>query len=312
MRLINQENGDMGMEGLCEEKYRMSFPEAFGDESHVAEALRYCLRHPGGMIRSKLCYQACMIHGIDQEAALNLATGIEYLHTASLIFDDLPCMDDAAMRRGFPTVHSLYSEDSSLLAALAMINRGYTMLWQGMQGFGLQERMEATKYMDQCLGIHGILGGQSLDLHMKKNASAREVMHVANLKTVSLLKLSLVLPSILKGAGEVRDLERLSLYVGLAYQVMDDLKDVISTVQGAGKTVRQDQARGRPNIAISEGLASSEKRLAWYLNRSELIIKKLVGQDKGYVFLASLRKHFDKSAEKSLMPVDYNVKTGTL
>lgn len=312
MRLISQDAGDQGFEALCEEKFRMSFPEAFGDESHVAEALRYCLRHPGGMIRSRLCFQACQIQGFEQAASLNLATGIEYLHTASLIFDDLPCMDDAAMRRGFPTVHSLYSEDSSLLAALAMINRGYSLLWQGMQGFGMQEREKASKYVDHCLGIQGILGGQSRDLHMKKNASAKEVMRVANEKTVSLLKLSLVLPSILSGSEDVRELERLALYVGLAYQVMDDLKDVMSTVQGAGKTVRQDQAKGRPNIAISEGLASSEKRMSWYLHRSETVIKRLVEKDKSYVFLASLRKHFDKSAEKALMPVDYNVKTGTL
>ena len=107
----------------CDTAFRESLPESKCDDSPVSEAVRYCLRHPGALVRAQLACQTCLTVGMEEAAALSLATGVEYLHTASLIFDDLPCMDDALERRGFPTLHTIYGEDSAVLAALALVNR---------------------------------------------------------------------------------------------------------------------------------------------------------------------------------------------
>jgi geranylgeranyl diphosphate synthase type II len=293
MKLIDDLAGDNPVWIKCDHAFRQSLPESFTDDSPVSEALRYCLRHPGAMVRSQLAYQTCLTVGISEEDALSLATGVEYLHTASLLFDDLPCMDDAMERRGFPTVHAIYSEDSSILAALAMVNRGYTLLWSAMQGQDETMRRQAADYLDRCLGVHGILGGQSRDVHMASDASSADVIRVAYGKTVSLVKLTMAFPAMLGGAGETRDLELLATYWGLAYQVSDDLKDVCATSQSTGKTVRQDEAKGRPNIAVCEGVPRAVSRMFHYVEKGDAVLDRLVKRRKEWVFLSSMRKRFE-------------------
>ncbi len=277
----------------CDEAFRHSLPEAMGDDAPVSEALRYCLRHPGALVRAQLAYQVGCTVGLGEEEALHLATGVEYLHSASLIFDDLPCMDDAMQRRGFPAVHAVYPKDSAILAALAMVNRGYSLIWKSMRGQGDEAISVASDYLDQCLGLSGILGGQSRDVHMSPDAHSAEVMRVAYGKTVSLLKLTMAFPAFLGGAKEARDLERLAIYWGLAYQVSDDLKDVCDTSDATGKTVRQDELKGRPNIAVCEGIAPAVNRMYHYVKKGDLVLKRLIQERPEWRFLSVMRSRFE-------------------
>jgi len=281
--------------GKCDQAFRQSLPESFQDESPASEALRYCLRHPGSLVRAQLAYQTGITSGLSEDDALSLATGVEYLHTASLLFDDLPCMDDAMERRGFPTVHAIYGLDSAMLAALGLVNRGYGLIWAAMQSAPETTRRLSGAYLDQCLGMTGILGGQSRDVHLASNAGAKDVVRVAYGKTVTLVKLTLAFPAMLGSAAseeEAKDLERLSTYWGLAYQVSDDLKDVCSLAQKTGKTVRQDEEKGRPNIAVCDGVSKAVRRMNHYVSRGDAVLARLVEVNPAWQFLSTMRGRF--------------------
>ncbi|MBT8045141.1 MAG: polyprenyl synthetase family protein [Verrucomicrobiae bacterium] len=311
MKLINEATGLNPIAEKCDQAFRQSLPESFIDDSPVSEALRYCLRHPGALVRAQLAFQTCLTVGIEEDAALQLATGVEYLHTASLLFDDLPCMDDALERRGFPTVHSIYAQDSAILAALALVNRGYTLLWSGMQDQDKPSRMKAANYLDQCLGVCGILGGQSRDVHMTAAATSKEVIRVAYGKTVSLVKLAMAFPAILGAANETRDLELLATYWGLAYQVSDDLKDLCSSSQSTGKTVRQDAEKGRPNIAVCEGVPKAVNRMFHYVAKGDAVLERLVVQRREWIFLSAMRKRFESELTLWQQEAEELAMTGT-
>lgn len=277
----------------CDRAFRESLPESFADDAPVSGALRYCLRHPGALVRAKLAFQTGSAVGLKDGDALSLATGVEYLHTASVLLDDLPCMDDAVERRGFPTTHAIYGEDCAILAALALVNRGYSLVWSAMQGQGEGSRRVAADYLDRCLGVGGILGGQSRDLRMPAPATSPGVMRIAYGKTVSLVKLAMAFPAVLANAPEARDLELLATYWGLAYQVSDDLKDVCSSSQSTGKTVRRDEANGRPNIAICEGVIPAVGRMSHYVDKGEGVLRRLVEKRRDWTFLSAMRMRFE-------------------
>jgi len=120
------------------------------------------------------------------------------------------------------------------------------------------------RYIEQCLGVRGLLNGQSLDLHYSRLPHDRETtQRIARGKTVSLIRLTLVLPALLGGASanDIRLLERISVYWGLSYQIVDDLKDVRHNATETGKTVARDLLLDRPNIAIAVGIPAAIERL---------------------------------------------------
>ena len=232
-------------------------------EPRMAAAMKDILAHPGSLVRAVVAYLIGLEMGVPEEAARAMACGIEYLHTASLIFDDLPAMDDARLRRGAACVHVVHGESIAMLAALALVNRGYAMIWQGISRATPQRRIQAGEWVDGRLGLCGVIGGQAYDLSgWRGDQTAAEVSEVAARKTGDLLRLCLVLPAIVgRGtAREIQMLDRLALLRGLAYQAADDLKDVISPEESSGKTAGRDQELGRPNLVAAEGLPAALRR----------------------------------------------------
>lgn len=232
-------------------------------EPRLASALQDVLARPGSMVRATLAYLTAITMGVTEEKARALGCGIEYLHTASLIFDDFPAMDDARMRRGATCVHITHGEAVATLAALALINRGYMLLWQGIGGANAKRREMAGEWVDSRLGVAGVLGGQAYDLSgWRGGQTAAEVSAVAAKKTGDLLRLTLVLPAIVGNATarEIRLLDRLAALRGLAYQAADDVKDVISPLEDSGKSGGRDEELGRPNLVAAEGLPAVLKR----------------------------------------------------
>ncbi|MEO7099283.1 MAG: polyprenyl synthetase family protein, partial [Luteolibacter sp.] len=121
-------------------------------EPRMAAALQDILARPGSLVRAATAYMLAVEMGVPEDGARALGCGVEYLHTASLVFDDLPAMDDARMRRGAACVHVVHGEGLAMLAALAMINRAYTMLWQGISHADPQRRASAGAWIDGRLG----------------------------------------------------------------------------------------------------------------------------------------------------------------
>lgn len=156
----------------------MPLPAAL--EPHFEGSLRYVLDNPGSLIRPRLVYQMATAYGLDTYAARELATALEYFHTASLLFDDLPCMDDARERRNVLCTHLLFGEESAILTALALINRAYALTWRAVAGFPRSVQDRALAFVEDCLGVGGLLNGQSFDLHYASSPRTLETTeHVA-------------------------------------------------------------------------------------------------------------------------------------
>jgi geranylgeranyl pyrophosphate synthase len=244
-----------------------------------------------------MVFQVATAYGLDATPARDLAIALEYFHTASLLFDDLPCMDNASERRGVPCVHLAYGEAGAILAALALINRAYALIWRAVSCASPQVQSQALAYIEQCLGVNGLLNGQSLDLHYATLPHNRETTErIARGKTVSLIRLTLVLPAMLGGASarEIQLLERTALYWGLGYQMVDDLKDVLGTAADAGKTVARDILLDRPNVASAMGIPRAVLRLTRFIHLGDTTLRRLLKSRPGLSFLGKLRSGLEE------------------
>jgi geranylgeranyl pyrophosphate synthase len=283
--------------------FRSSMPLPAAIDPNFEEALRYVLDHPGSLIRPRMVYQVAMAFGMYDEAARELAIALEYFHTASLVFDDLPCMDNALERRGVPCVHFEFGEAGAILVALALVNRAYALCWRAVYAASSQSacallaQPQALAYLEQCLGVEGLLNGQSLDLcyatlpHTRKTTES-----IARGKTVSLIRLTLVLPAMLGSASarEIQLLERMSLYWGLAYQMVDDLKDVLDSPGSAGKTVAHDILLDRPNSAAATGIPAAVERLTRFIRLGNNTLAWLLESRQELSFLETLRSGLEE------------------
>ncbi len=273
-----------------------SFSHGLGPMSRVeprlSAALGDILSRPGSMVRAVVAYLIGIEMGMAEEAARALACGIEYLHTASLVFDDLPAMDDARTRRGAPCLHVAHGESVAMLAALALINRAYAMIWQGVRRAPAERRALAGDWVDARLGTHGVIGGQAHDLRgWRGEQSAADVSEVAARKTGDLLRLTLVLPA-LCGRGSEREiqlLDRIGMLRGLAYQAADDLKDVLCPDEETGKTSGRDQEMGRPNLILAEGFQATLMRFKRLRAVGDRMQAALPGESNRWDMLTPLR-----------------------
>jgi geranylgeranyl pyrophosphate synthase len=198
------------------------------------------------------------------------------------VFDDLPAMDDARERRGRPCPHVTQGEAPAMLGALALITRAYALLWEVLGTLPAERRAAAGKLVSACLGSEGILDGQARDLGFggtgpENPDPAEAVLRVARGKTVSLVRLALVLPALAGGAGAeaLQLLERLASAWGLAYQVLDDFKDLLMSREETGKSTARDRLLGRPNLPAAVGPGAAMARLEGMLAEGEEALDSL-------------------------------------
>jgi geranylgeranyl diphosphate synthase type II len=268
-------------------------------EPHLREALGQVLRNPGSLIRPEIVLDISLGYGLSEIDATDLAIGLEYFHTASLLFDDLPTMDDAVERRGIPCLHVEFGDAGSILAALALINRAYALTWRAVSSSLPERQSKALAYVERYLGVGGLLNGQSMDLQYATLPHDRQTTEqIAKGKTVSLIRLTLVLPAILGGAStsEVQILERIALYWGLSYQIVDDLKDVLQSSADAGKTVSRDLSLDRPNVALVIGIDGAVERLTRLIGLGDRMLRRLIALRPGVSFLENLRTELGEEA----------------
>ncbi len=276
------------------------------------QALSHVLAHPGNLARPRLSLQIGLAYGAEKKSTLDLAVALEYFHSASLLFDDLPCMDDAAMRRGVRCVHRLYGEPAAILAALALINRAYGLVWSAMRGVSAEPQAKIFEFLNDRLGVDGLLNGQSLDLSFQTcNRGLTEAERVARSKTVPLIEVALVLPAILGRAPrrEIQLLQRLSVCWGLAYQLADDLKDILVAQSETGKSTERDGRLGRPNTALVIGVPAAVDRLSRLIHAGDRVMERLLCARPSLNFLrefrAILRDELTKAIEEAgAIPID--------
>jgi geranylgeranyl diphosphate synthase type II len=264
-------------------------PVAPATENQLQAAVREAVGHPGGLVRPHLAWETGRAVGLAEPEALRLACALEYFHTASLLLDDLPCMDNARERRGRPCTHRVHGEATAILAALALINRAHLLVGVVLASWPAERRVVGQLLVDACLGARGLLDGQARDLGFAREPrTAAAVARIARQKTAALFQLALQLPA-LGGAvtpGEWSGLGRLSLYWGLAYQVADDLADVLASAAETGKTGGQDARQQRPNLALQLGIPAARRRLQRLVRQGAATRAHLQAIDSRWNFLA--------------------------
>ena len=279
-----------------QESFRASLPLPLLLDSRFEDSLRHVLSNPGSMVRPRMVHRLGGAYNLRSETAHNVAIALEYFHTASLVFDDLPCMDNAVERRGAPCVHVQFGEATAILSALALINRAYALIWRAVAACPEDGRHHVMTYIEKRLGVEGLLNGQSLDLHYSALPHTRETTErIARGKTVSLIRLTLVLPAMLGGAParEIQLLERIAVCWGLGYQAIDDLKDVLQSASETGKTAARDELLDRPNIARAIGVCAAVERLERLLRVGDLTLQRLLVHRPALSFLSSLRSDLE-------------------
>ena len=212
----------------------------------LAEAMRYSLLAGGKRIRPMLVLEFCRISGGDVRAALPVACAIEMLHTYSLIHDDLPCMDDDELRRGRPTNHVVFGECTATLAGDALQAEAFgTILRSSLPA---KNRADCAEILANAVGLDGMCGGQYLDmLGEGKLLSEQELTEINSRKTGALL-IAACQMGVAAAGGTEAQLEAAALYgasLGMAFQIRDDMLDVLSTAEELGKPIGSDQQESK-------------------------------------------------------------------
>lgn len=204
----------------------------------------YSLMAGGKRLRPILCLASCTATGGNPEGAMPTAIALEMLHTATLIHDDLPAMDNDDFRRGKPTNHTVFGEDMAILAGDALMTYSLEYVITNTDA-PAEQRLRVVHMLLHAIGVHGAMGGQSDDLSSSSrgdiNLTALEAMHTK--KTGALLVASVVTGAILAGADEniIGCLSRYGERIGLAFQIIDDILDSTSTLDELGKTPHKDE-----------------------------------------------------------------------
>jgi geranylgeranyl pyrophosphate synthase len=219
------------------------------------EAVRYAVFPGGKRWRPMFTLLAAQLVGGSAQQAMPAACAVEFLHTSSLILDDLPSMDDADLRRGRPALHLQFGEGIAVLASLALLNQAYALLACvrcDRKSYVADLICEATR----CIGSEGMIGGQAADLEMRSSVVNAEALASRNLKTTALTRLMMTCGAMAVGAneGDVAALAQFGESLGAAYQVYDDLLDEIGERETLGKTIRQDERHLLPGFVAELGV----------------------------------------------------------
>lgn len=234
-------------------------------QKQLFEAVEYSLLGGGKRIRPILTLEFCRMCGADWKKAAPFAAAIEMIQTYSLIHDDLPCMDDDDLRRGRPTNHKVYGEAMAVLAGDALLTDAFMIAATAES----ENVSTAIQILAHNAGSLGMVGGQVLDISSEqRELSEAEVLDIQSRKTGALINAACVL-GVIAGGGSEAQLEAAARYaaaLGLAFQIRDDVLDVIGNTQEMGKAVGTDAAKN--TFVRLYGLEKAEALVQTYTNQA--------------------------------------------
>ena len=233
------------------------FPQA-----KLAESMRYSLLAGGKRIRPMLVLEFCRISGGDVEQALPVACAIEMLHTYSLIHDDLPCMDDDELRRGRPTNHVVYGECTAVLAGDTLQAEAFGTILRSQ--LPAERRARCAEILAGAAGIDGMCGGQYLDMSWEgRELSEQELTEINSRKTGALLVAACQMGVAAAGGNQLMMAAagHFGAALGMAFQIRDDMLDVLSTDEELGKPVGSDEKENKNTYMVLMGKEGCEKTI---------------------------------------------------
>lgn len=234
----------------------------------LRSAVSYALLGPSKRVRSVIVHLvACGLSRVDP-IAKQVGAAVEMVHTASLILDDLPCMDDATIRRQRPATHIVYGEATSILASIALLNRAFGIL-AGLDIPEAATRLRLIEILENAVGWNGLVAGQELDILGNVDGDRASAEHLNWLKTGVLFCAAAEMGGVLRGldADQLTHIRDFARELGLAFQMADDIIDRTATAQEAGKDVGQDL--NKTNVVNLLGIEASRQACADHLARAD-------------------------------------------
>lgn len=228
----------------------------------IHDAMRYSLLAGGKRVRPVLCIAACELVGGDEATAMPAACAMEMIHTMSLIHDDLPCMDNDDLRRGKPTNHKMFGEETAILAGDALLSFSFEHVAKATKNVSPERVVRAIAELGSAVGAAGLVAGQIVDIESEgKQVSLKDLEYIHINKTSKLLEAAVVCGAILGGADD-ENIERVRKYarcIGLLFQVVDDILDVTKSSEELGKTAGKDLISDKATYPKLMGIDEAKK-----------------------------------------------------
>ena len=264
-------------------------PAEEGHQKTIFEAMNYSMQAGGKRLRPLLMHEVYKMFGGTGKEIEPFMAAIEMIHTSSLIHDDLPCMDNDELRRGKPTTWKVYGYDMAVLAGDALMIYAFETSAKALAlGADAAAVVKAMGILAQKTGIYGMIGGQTVDVELTGKPVPREKLDfIYRLKTGALLEASMMIGAVLAGATEeqVQIVEAIAADVGLAFQIQDDILDVVSTAEVLGKPVLSDEKNEKTTYVTLEGLEKAKADVKMISDRACDTLMGLPGEKE---FLSQL------------------------
>ncbi len=244
---------------LVNEALLKHIPPCRDGQDEVAEAMRYSLINGGKRLRPILCIEFAKACGSTALDALDFACAVEFVHTYSLIHDDLPCMDDDDFRRGKPSCHKKFGEATALLAGDALLTHAFEII--ASSTLSAEKKANAVLLLSQKAGVDGMIGGQIIDLkYESENPDLKQLLSVHRLKTGALIAAACLLGCIAAGADDMKlkAAYNFAYKLGIAFQIKDDILDVVGDSAVLGKPVGSDAENEKTTYVSLIGLEKSQ------------------------------------------------------
>lgn len=252
----------------------------------LQESINYSLYSGGKRIRPLFAFVVGHIFNVPREKLASLACALEMIHTASLIMDDLPHMDDAATRRGKPANHIVFGQDVASLASIGLLTRAYeVVLADG--GLGADTKVRVVRTLANVVGVDGLVGGQFVDLTFANQAMEYGTLeYIHKHKTAALFVASGTTAAIIGDASaeEIGAIEEYAGHLGFAFQILDDLLDATGRADEVGKPIQKD----RGNFVALFGADECRRLVTEYTRKAIAATEMFDDRNEALVFLGQM------------------------
>ena len=270
-------------------------PEEEGAQKVVLEAMNYSMLAGGKRLRPMLMQETYRLFGGQGDVICPFMAAIEMIHTYSLVHDDLPAMDNDEYRRGRKTTHVVFGEAMGILAGDALLNYAFETM---IKAFGVSKEREmgevnpgkliaiaeAMDVLAKKAGIYGMIGGQTADIEAenKEDVSLETLLFIHENKTAALIQAAMMVGAILAGAGigDIERVEKCAYNIGIAFQIQDDILDVIGDGEELGKPIGSDEKNGKTTYVTLKGLEASKAEVERLSKEAISIIQSFGGDSE--------------------------------